>query len=159
MYAALVLCCVLVFVFCVLLDNVGGRTRTRCMDLLQLALAASTHNVADISGLPATSYLRISHSCLKNFAQPLRCRRPRLHYFPSSCWMAIRALQLVAVRGVKIFDERVLSCYDVKQDTIFLSDGNLWAGKGKTAGTAKFPQSPDRCGKKHFHVTGSAWEI
>lgn len=27
-----------------------------------------------------------------------------------------------------------------------MSDGSLWAGKGKTAGAAKFPQSPDRCG-------------
>eukprot|EP00903_Cladosiphon_okamuranus_P014186 g13181.t3 len=30
------------------------------------------------------------------------------------------------------------------KDTIFLSDGGLWAGKGKTAGRAGFPHSPDR---------------
>ncbi|CAM9849542.1 unnamed protein product [Pylaiella littoralis] len=30
------------------------------------------------------------------------------------------------------------------EDTIFVSDGSLWAGKGKTAGRSGFPQSPDR---------------
>lgn len=40
----------------------------------------------------------------------------------------------------------LISCVsDRYQETIFLSDGSLWAGKGKTAGRAGFPPSPDRC--------------